>query len=207
MTRPPAPNRARPILPSIMDVTFRRTGQRRYAVIVERAGSPAQTMEPAPGYDEHIPHDLVHYVVEAELHLTAGVFGRAATGGGTFISNQSDAGSPRERARARRKQARREATLHRADESRTSDMLTSERLAGISDLHWRRRHGQTPDPTRQPPPAALTPDDAPRVDRVVTRLDALAPAWNRLPIGGALVFTWPGLVPRVELPAGAPHDP
>lgn len=63
---------------SCMQVIFRRIGERRYAVIVEVPGEAAQTMSPAPGFDQHIPHDLVHYVVEAELGLEAGVFGRAA---------------------------------------------------------------------------------------------------------------------------------
>jgi hypothetical protein len=95
-----------------MRVIFRRTGERRYAVIVEVPGQAPQTMSPAPGFDEHIPHDLVHYVVEAELRLDAGVFGRAARGGGTFY-NAASAPSPREQARARRKQARREQALRR----------------------------------------------------------------------------------------------
>ena len=56
-----------------MDVVFRRTGARRYAVNVHVTGRPLQVMDPAPGFDDHIPHDLVHYVVEAELRLFAGL--------------------------------------------------------------------------------------------------------------------------------------
>src|SRR5215207_3500274 len=43
-------------------------------------------MNPAPGYDARIPHDLLHLVVEAKLGLTRGVFGQLAAGGdaGTF---------------------------------------------------------------------------------------------------------------------------
>lgn len=72
-----------------MEVIFRRTGARQYAVIVAAPGRAPQTMAPAPGFDEHIPHDLVHYVVEAELGLQSGVFGRAAAGGGTFYAASS----------------------------------------------------------------------------------------------------------------------
>jgi len=67
-----------------MRVACRRTGERRYAVVVEVPGQAAQTMDLAPRFDEYIPHDLVHYVVEAALGLETGVFGRAARGGGTF---------------------------------------------------------------------------------------------------------------------------
>lgn len=179
-----------------MNVIFRRTGARRYAVVVEVAGQQPQVMDPAPGFDDHIPHDLVHYVVEAELGLTSGVFGRAASGGGTFIRAGASNQRPRERARARRKQLRQEASLRNADERGRRDMIHSERLAAVSDLFWRRRHGQAPDPSRPLPESSLSADDARRVDRVVARLEELAPTWNRLPVGGELAFAWPSVVAR-----------
>ncbi|WP_437548065.1 hypothetical protein WME97_48605 [Sorangium sp. So ce367] len=179
-----------------MDVIFRRTGERRYAVVVEVAGKQPQAMDPAPGFDDHIPHDLVHYVVEAELGLTSGVFGRAASGGGTFIPAAPGDRSPRERARERRKQLRRETSLRSADEGRQHDMVTSERLAAVCDLIWRRRQGQRPDASRPAPRESLSSEDARRVDRVVLRLEELAPLWNQLPVGGELAFTWPSVVPR-----------
>jgi hypothetical protein len=183
-----------------MNVIFRRTGERRYSVTVEVAGKPPQTMDPAPGFDPHIPHDLVHYVVEAELGLTSGVFGRAARGGGTFIptGDQPDQQGSRERARARRKQLRREASLGNADEAARRDMVNSERLAGVSDLFWRRRQGQVPDPSRAAPDCSLSADDAKRVERIVARLTALAPSWNQLPISGELAFVWPSTVASTQ---------
>lgn len=174
-----------------MRVIFRRTGERRYAVIVEGPGQAPQTMNPAPGFDEHIPHDLVHYVVEAELGLEAGVFGRAARGGGTFYTAET-ATNPREQARQRRKQARREQALHRK-RSYEEQLETSERLASLCDVAWRRRHGQRPDPTRVSASSPLSATDAARIERVVSRLDQLAPLWNQLPVGGELALTWPNL--------------
>ena len=82
-----------------MRVIFKRTGARRYAVILSRPGRAEQRLEPAPGYDDDIPHDLVHYVVEAELRLADGVFGRAAKGGGTFVAVTDGTLSARELAR------------------------------------------------------------------------------------------------------------
>jgi hypothetical protein len=184
------------ILSLVMDVIFRRTGKRRYAVVVEVAGKQPQVMEPAPGFDDHIPHDLVHYVVEAELGLMSGVFGRAASGGGTFTSAALSDRSPRERARERRKQLRREASLRDADEAKQHDMVTSERLAAVCDLIWRRRQGQRPDASRPAPRESLSGQDARRVARVIVRLEGLAPLWNQLPVGGELAFTWPSVVPR-----------
>jgi hypothetical protein len=180
-----------------MRVTFRRVGERRYAVIVELPGEAPQTISPAPGYDEHIPHDLVHYVVEAELGLEAGVFGRAARGGGTFYA--ADAATPaRQQARRRRRQARREQALRR-DRDCEEQLNTSERLAYLCDVAWRRRHGQRPDPAFWSPRAAVSALDAARVARVVSRLDQLAPLWNRLPIGGALALTWPSTSAQLKL--------
>lgn len=179
-----------------MDVHFRRTGERRYAVVLQVTGKPPQVMDPAPGFDTHIPHDLVHYVVEAELGFRSGVFGRAASGGGTFLSTTPQDQSPRERARARRKQQRREASLRVTDEARHHDMESSERLAGACDLLWRRRQGQRPDPSRTEPRLSLSAEDTERVARVVTRLEELAPSWHRLQVGEELVFTWPSVVPR-----------
>ena len=179
-----------------MKVRFCRTGLRRYAVIVEPAGAALQALDPAPGYDDHIPHDLVHYLVEAELELTAGVFGRAARGGGSFITRALD-GSPRERARQRRKQRKRELSLDLSDESER-EMVTSERLAAVCDLLWRKRHAQTPDLLRPQPPQALSRREEERVSRVLAHLDRLAPEWRKLPVGASLVFSWPGTSYTVE---------
>jgi hypothetical protein len=38
-------------------------------------------MDPAPGYDPRLPHDMAHFVVENELGITGGVFGQLAQGG------------------------------------------------------------------------------------------------------------------------------
>jgi hypothetical protein len=176
-----------------MNVRFRRTGARRYAVVVTLEGEPPRAMDPAPGYDDDIPHDVVHYVVEAELGLENGVYGRAARGAGSFVSTAERDTHPRERARQQRKQRKRERALGAQDARQAADMAQSERVASLCDVAWRRRHGQHPDPARSAPvPQA---DDAAAVERVVSRLDALAPLWRALPVGGELVFEWPHAVP------------
>lgn len=69
-----------------MQVTFTRTSDRRYAVTVVRPAGDRVTMDPAPGYHPHIPHDLAHLVVERHLGLRDGIYGSLAAGGdaGTF---------------------------------------------------------------------------------------------------------------------------
>ncbi|MEL6981081.1 MAG: hypothetical protein AAFO29_01525, partial [Actinomycetota bacterium] len=63
-----------------MDVIFERTGQRRYAVEVRTERAPLR-MDPAPGFHELFPHDLQHLIVEEQLGLTDGIYGRLAKGG------------------------------------------------------------------------------------------------------------------------------
>jgi hypothetical protein len=177
-------------------VSFKRTGERRYAVIVSIPGGPTRAADPAPGYDDDIPHDLVHYIVEAELGLTNGVYGRAARGAGTFIATAERDISPRQRMRDQRKQLKRERALRARGGTAEAEMATSERIAALGDVAWRRKAGQRPDALRAAP--AQRSDDAPCVERVVARLDALAPLWRALPVGGELVFDWPSLEPSTS---------
>jgi len=170
-----------------MRVAFERTGERSYATVVMLAGEPPRRTDPAPGYDDEIPHDLVHYLVEAELGLSHGVYGRAAAGGGAFVSTSS-AGSARQHARARRRQKKREAALSREDEG---DMARSEYIVGLCDLAWRRRAGaETPTWAEG---AQLPPEESQVIARVLALLDEVAPRWKKLPIGEALVFRWPNV--------------
>jgi hypothetical protein len=173
-----------------MIVSFKRTGERRYAVIVSLPGESPQVMDPAPGYDDDIPHDLVHYVVEAALGLDSGVYGRAAKGGGTFVGRDAAGLNARERTRQRRKQHKREGSLRARDDAGARDMATSERLAALCDVAWRRKHGQQPDALRKAPEPSLETDAA-NVARVLARLDPLAKRWRALAIGEALSFAWP----------------
>src|SRR5690606_27911537 len=133
--------------------------------------------------------DLVHYLVEAELGLSYGVYGRAAAGGGAF--QPPAGGDARRRAREQRRQKKREASLGRAD---PGEMATSARVAGLVGLAWRRRAGAaTPEWAERTP----IPDELqPVVARVLAHLDEIAPQWRALPEGGALCFTWPSTNPR-----------
>ncbi|WP_344280838.1 hypothetical protein [Actinomadura napierensis] len=176
-----------------MDVIFERTGERRYAVVIAGPGGATRRMDPAPGYDEHIPHDLVHYLAEAELGLASGVFGRAAAGGGGFVPAGETAGAPRERARAQRKLRRKEAALRRSGHE---DMATSERIAGVADVAWRRRAGaRTPEWAAGRP---LSHEDEARVRRILPHLDRAAALWHEVPVGGSLAFTWPSTAPAAR---------
>jgi hypothetical protein len=175
-----------------MDVVFTRTGERRYSVTVTVPGLHPRGVDPAPGYDDHIPHDLVHYIVEAELKLSAGLYGRAAEGGGSFLL-LGDLPGRRERGRRQRKAKTREAHLRRRDHAGSADMARSERLTALCDAVWRKRHTAARNVER--PPWVVPPDvpaeDRQAVELIVARLDDAAARWSTLNVGDSLTFTWP----------------
>ena len=66
-----------------MKVTFAKATGRRYVMTVVRERGPQLAPRPGPGYDDYLPHDAVHFLVEAEAGLAGGVFGRIAAGQNT----------------------------------------------------------------------------------------------------------------------------
>ena len=169
-----------PVLPTVdgVHVSYVRTGKRRYAVHVHREHAADVVMDPAPGYDDHIPHDLVHLFVETHWGLRDGIFGQLAVGGDaqTFID---PVGSMRERRRMKAK-----------NRLSGSQIGRSELLAGLVQHAWQLRHGSAVTP--------LPPDAAQRAgvgaDEVVAAaeaLDRLARSWHAIPVGGRLRLTWP----------------
>lgn len=187
-----------------MEVTFERTGARRYGVRVTRAGFPTVEMDPAPGYDPRLPHDLIHFVVEEELGLSRGVFGQLAAGGhaGTFRLGPASSGS-REGSRTRRHARRRGDRLAREGRD---DAELSERAASICHYEWLARSSE-PDRRRQaramaPYVRRLRQDRSSggelasltehAIGRVCRRLDELGARWSRLEVGESIVLSWSG---------------
>jgi hypothetical protein len=70
-------------------VTFLKKGARHYAVLVRRDRYPDLWCS-SIGYDDFLPHDLLHFVAEAEYGLDGGVFGDLAAGGNARIFQPVD---------------------------------------------------------------------------------------------------------------------
>lgn len=186
-----------------MEVQFRRTGERRYAVTIYRKDLPPVEMNPAPGYDPLMPHDLLHLVVESELGLSRGIFGQVAEGGhaGTFHSVPSQDESRREAARRRRRASKRGEKLLREGRQQAAQ---SERATYICLYEWLARSG---DPERRKlavqmaPQAKRSRGPQPSVEnraltedllvRVCARLDDLSARWQSLNIGQSFTIEWP----------------
>jgi hypothetical protein len=168
-----------------MEVEFRRIGERRYAVIVIVSGRPALEMNPAPGYDACLPHDLVHFVVERELGIRHGIFGQLAGGGtaGTFRPISSSAGGGRAAARQRRTLARRGTRLLQQGRA---DSVKSEHAAATCLRAWAARAAG-----REFRASQNFPYSAPELARVCDALDEVSCAWKKLQVGEALTLHWP----------------
>ena len=183
-----------------MNVEFRRTGERRYAVIVHRDGETLE-MNPAPGYDPLMPHDLSHLIVEIELGLTGGIFGQLAAGGhaATFhpvrsIDRTADARGRRRRSKRGDKlmaQGRDDGALsERASYiclhawlDRSSDPALRARARAMAAEAAHVRDVQSPEEAR-----ALTPAV---VERACARFEALGAQWRALAIGESMFVEWP----------------
>jgi hypothetical protein len=133
-----------------MLVHFMKTGTHRYGVFVERTSAPSVIADRAPGYDEYLPHDLLHFVAEAEWGIDGGVFGQLAAGGdpGIFLPVDEELVNKW----VRKRKLRRKPHTHGR---------RSEALAGLLDSAWkarRARHGYPNTGTFRLPRLALNPN-------------------------------------------------
>jgi hypothetical protein len=163
-----------------MDVTFTKLAGRRYTVEVKRGVGPELATRSGPGYDSYLPHDVVHFIVEAEAGIHGGVFGRLAAGGcGIFWP-----ADPRER----RKHQRRKVV---PTPEQRADMERSERLAALCPLLWELRAG-----LRNGLPESFSNVDhdelnSPLMDQICGRLGGVADRWYALQPGRSITMTWP----------------
>jgi hypothetical protein len=168
-----------------MRVTFTKAASWQYTISIDRERGPRLLPRGAPGFDESMPHDLAHYLVEESFGIELGVFGQIAAGAsGIFFPAAAD-----DSLRSRRTSARIGAVGR-------ADMQRSEDLVRVCMSEWHRSRGvATP----------LMADTGVRVDperlaQAVARIDAVAKRWQRLPVGDSLRFTWTA---RAFDPAGS----
>ncbi len=193
-----------------MQITFTRRGNSGPAAAIAVRDDGTTIEIPGHQTGDKLPHDLVHYVVEAELELRFGFWGLLAAG--AEFSNVLVVNRRGKRPSPRGRQLIRE---HR------DDLVEAEALAGTFTAIWRgdARHDDdwpqvrarlantwTHRPQRRP----IGPAD---VERVCAALDALQFRWQYLPADEALTLYWPpGSAPagrgRAALrPASGKDDP
>jgi hypothetical protein len=184
-----------------MSVTFVRTGERRYAVRVAVDGMPDMEMNPAPGYDPVMPHDLQHFIVERVLGIDGAIYGQLAAGGtaGTFHVI-AKSGEFRKASRERRMRARRSSRLM---SSHLEDCARSERATYVC---WHDWLGHSKEPAHRA--QALTMSETvksilqrmPREERarftperlreIRSHFSTLSERWSALKIGEGFTAQW-----------------
>ena len=114
-----------------MRVTFTKR-KARYDIYVSRDRATDLFMRSAPGYDEWLPHDVLHFVAETEYELADGIFGHLASGGNARIFIPVD---PKETVKIWRQ--------NRIKKRKLPDGRRSEELAARLDRGW---HARTLEP-------------------------------------------------------------
>ncbi len=150
-------------------MTFTRRDTKHYTVTIERERGPRLVPRGGPGFDDHMPHDIAHYIVEEQLGIRLGVFGQFAEGGGGLFKP-----APADFSEAYRKRVRRIASEGRAD------MRRSEAAVQLCVAAWQRV------PTNVDP-GIVTPAER---EKVVRRFEEVSARWRALPPGGSLTFEW-----------------
>jgi hypothetical protein len=158
---------------------------------VKRELFPDLEMNPAPGYDPFMPHDLMHLVVEAQLGLSRGVFGQLAAGGdaGTFHPTFNANETTRQIARVRKRVKVRGQKLLREGRDESSQ---SERATFICWNEWLARSG-----SRERRNASSTTGlDERKLSEICEHLDELSSCWSSLEVGQSMAVSWPDLAVR-----------
>ncbi len=159
-----------------MRVTFTKVDAKRYAIAIEREHGPPLVPRFAPGFDDLMPHDLAHFLVEEHFRIELGVWGQLASGGaGVFTP------APADNTLGQQRRAQRIAVTGRADMGR------SEQLVAITVTAWERSIGRVKHQVR---PFAVPVDPA-TLAAAVRRLDEVARSWEALQYGAWLTLDWP----------------
>ncbi len=159
-----------------MRVTFTKVDAKRYFVAIEREHGPALVPRPGPGFDDLMPHDLAHYLVEEHFEIELGVWGQLAAGGGGIF-----APAPEDNSLQNQRRGQRIAAIGR------DDMARSEQLVVITVSAWERSIDRIKHQTREYPIHV----DADALEGAVRRMDEVARRWQALHHGASLRFTWP----------------
>lgn len=154
-----------------MKVTFARTEERRYRVSVEGPGVVASYMEPAAGYDDRLPHDLAHFVVENDLGIMGCIYGP--------LSNGSRGWAPLDYTQKRR--PKKSGNPKRNLDQREAEM--TERIIDIACHAWTNRKY-----TGVLVKGVSTED----ITRLCRKFDAVSDIWSKLKIGESMSLEWSG---------------
>lgn len=169
-----------------MEITFTKTGERTYEVVVRRDDGVTLRVR-TPDKPLAIPHDMVHYVVERELNMELGFWGSIAAGA-IFGSVQVVSG--RQPPHAAERSA---ALIKSAYKQQAAAELYVAVMQGVArdriEHDWRKvcsRLDEIWRPFRWTRPH-VSAEDALRVCRALRVAEDL---WAALPVGESVELSW-----------------
>ncbi len=157
-------------------MSFTKTDAKRYSIAITRDQGPALLPRFGPGYDDLMPHDLAHYLVEEYFRIQLGVWGQLAAGGGGIFFP-----APEDNSLQWRRRVQRLGAIGR------EDMVRSEELVVLIVSAWERSIGRVKHQTRH----VRAEVERDKLRGAVDRMAAVAEQWRALPHGGSLDFEWP----------------
>lgn len=159
-------------------------------------------MDPAPGFDVYFPHDLQHLVVEEQLGIADGIFGRLERGGtASSFSPVRSSGPEDKRAAARHRRRLKDRNL-RLGAGGADDFGRSERATYVA---WQDWLAHCPEADLRQRGAAMEPAARSILERMGTseqewlldrlpslrgRVDEVARCWAAVRVGGSMRLTW-----------------
>ena len=183
-----------------MKVEFSKTGAKRYAVKILHDDAPVYEMNPAPGFDNLMPHDLCHFIVEQVLHIENAIFGQAAKGSGTFRNLPSETSNDKNDSRQRRKAKQK---AKKSVKQNSEDYAKSERATYIC---WQNWLSESVDPEskcraaemqqnvdsiyNQMPAAERAIYTKENLAKVRLKMDELSRRWKSVEVGESMIVDW-----------------
>jgi hypothetical protein len=185
-----------------MKVEFHKIAKRRYAVKILRENSPVLEMNPAPGFDDLMPHDMCHFIVEQILNIENAIFAQLAGNGtaGTFRNAPSESANSKNDSRQRRKAAKKGKKMVKEN---LEDYAKSERATYICWQNWLENSSDAELKSRAKEmkenaegvfnqmsadeKAIYTKDT---FARVRARMSELSEEWQNLKIGEFMTASW-----------------
>ena len=185
-----------------MKVEFYKTGERMYAIKILRDNLPDLEMNPAPGFDDLMPHDMCHLIVEQVLQIKQGIFGQIANGGtaGSFRTPQNESAHSKNDSRQRRKNKQKGEKLVKQN---LDDLAKSERATYICWQHWishssdKKLKLKATEMKENADSIFAQTDSAERavyskenLAKVRLRMNQISEEWQQLKIGETMIVTW-----------------
>lgn len=185
-----------------MKVEFRKTGERRYAVKIQRENLPDLEMNPAPGFDELMPHDLLHFLVEQEFGLRNAIYGQLEHGGtaGTFHQVSDEKSDKRTASRQRRKTAKRGEKMLKTS---LNEYAKSERATYVCMYEWfsvssdekLKARAREMKPSIESTYAQMTEAERKnytkeKLSEIRNKMDELSRKWSALKANESIIFDW-----------------